>query len=130
MFGSTLYVGGDFERIAGKRRRNIAAFKASSSRLTPWRPSLSSPRGREYSGVADSGIARSGSVVYVGGSFDHVNGVRTRHIAAIDARTGARLPWAARVTGTGIVEAVAVSSEAVYVSGYFDEVLTAFPLAR
>ncbi|MFY8001756.1 MAG: hypothetical protein ACOVSW_24400 [Candidatus Kapaibacteriota bacterium] len=70
-------------------------------------------------------IAISGTTIYVGGSFTQAtdapaNGGMTatrNFIAAIDATTGALLPW--NPNANGLVFALAVSGTNVYVGGFF-----------
>jgi hypothetical protein len=65
-----------------------------------------------------------GSTVYLGGSFQNaiVDGrqVRRKWLAAIDARTGALLPWAPATDGT--VWALAAAGSSLYISGKFTKV--------
>jgi hypothetical protein len=72
-------------------------------------------------------MVRSGSVVYLGGSFtslaDPVSGVRTtrNRVAALDAVTGALLPW--DPNANGLVDALAVAPDGtVYLGGDFTTV--------
>ncbi len=84
--GGTMYVGGKFgamENAARSRtvpRRNIMAFSAENGRLD----GDFTPR---FDGNVFA-IRAIGDSVYVGGSFDHVNGVRRPGLAKLDARTG------------------------------------------
>lgn len=70
-------------------------------------------------------ITHKGSTIYVGGDFDHVTDAQgttfTRHgAAAVDATSGAVLPWNPRVRGS--VYKLKVSKEGVYIGGSFGKV--------
>ena len=123
-YGSTLYLGGNFRHIGGAARSGLAAFDLKTGKLTAW-----SPRVRpEVADLPDPGevntIAVSGSTVYVGGYFTAVGGRPRSSLAAVDARTGAVLPWHANLRGRltggiGQADALSVAGDTVYVGGEF-----------
>ena len=65
--GSTLYIGGDFDRLngAGVNRSNVAAVDVTNGSVTAWNPGVD---GRVNT------IAVAGSTVYLGGLFTAVGG--------------------------------------------------------
>lgn len=69
-------------------------------------------------------VAYAGSTLFVGGNFTEAvargRTVRRHHLAAIDARTGALLPWDPDPDDQ--VKAIAVSGQSVYVAGAFDRI--------
>ncbi|MGH3646013.1 MAG: hypothetical protein ACRDTM_02375 [Micromonosporaceae bacterium] len=69
-------------------------------------------------------VAYRGSVVYVGGRFESAqvgdNTVERSRVAAVDARSGRLLSWAPRTDG--VVHAIAVYGESVYLAGNFRRV--------
>ena len=68
-------------------RSNILAYDLTTGNLiTSWAPALNA-QGMEIKASTD------GSTIYVGGDFDQVNGQWRSRIAALDAQTGALLPW-------------------------------------
>ncbi len=81
---SRLYVGGLFDRVAGQRRDNVAAFDLTSGNLTGWDPM-----------AADrvSVIAVDNTGAYLGGDFTSVGGARRKNLAAFDLATGAATGW-------------------------------------
>ena len=82
--GGTMFVGGHFDTVAsGTRtltRDSLFSFNSSTNAIT---------------GLSDTfdgdvwALAPSGSSLYVGGTFKHVNGVARRSVVKIDATTGA-----------------------------------------
>jgi hypothetical protein len=66
-------------------------------------------------------VAVDGLTVYLGGEFNAVgNGVRS-NLAAVNAATGALLPWNPAPDGTGIT-ALAVAGDTVFVGGQFETI--------
>lgn len=100
--GSTVYVGGVFDRVGGKRRTLVAALNAESGRVTAWAPQL----------VDDQvlAIGLGGQNVYVGGFG----------VASSYGRAG-KLRWNSPPGGiSASVNAIAVVGATVYLGGSFD----------
>jgi hypothetical protein len=96
--GATLYVGGNFARVAGRRRSGLAALKAGSGAILPWNPGPAAPEDRNGPSIGALAASPDGSTIYVGGYFTAIGG-RTRLIlAAVDSKSGAALPWRPRAT--------------------------------
>ena len=118
--GNRVYATGEFAqaRPAGAApgtnetaRSNILAYDlATGDLITSWAPTLNA-QGLEIKASAD------GATIYVGGDFDRVNGVVRTRVAAIDAQTGALLPW--NPAPNGRVDAIAVAGGTVYLGGDF-----------
>ncbi|MDD3735366.1 MAG: PQQ-binding-like beta-propeller repeat protein, partial [Candidatus Pacebacteria bacterium] len=113
--GETLYVGGDFTSIGGKKRNGIAALDASTGKVIEgWNP--------DANGISVDALAVSsdGKTLYVGGNFSKIGGKERDNIAALDASTGEVIDdW--NPGADDFVDALAVSSDGktLYVGGYF-----------
>jgi hypothetical protein len=128
--GPLVYVGGIFELLnalivpgsglRGEARRNVGAVDATTGVATPWNPNI-------FEGEVKA-LAVSGSVVYVGGSFEQVGLVGQEairfNVAAFDEGSGLVTPWNPSVRGVNgdVVSALHVSDAVIYVGGRFDEV--------
>jgi hypothetical protein len=96
-------LGGGFTRVSGHVRNRLAEVGADGS-LSSWAPAV-----KQLSGfgcpprcpplVASLAVSPDGSVVYFGGHFGLVNGIPRNNAAAVDAATGATLPWNPDVIG-------------------------------
>ncbi len=86
------------------------AFDPVTGAQLPWRPVLQSASG--IGGTTD--IALHEGVVYMIGDFVRVNGATRGGLAAVDATTGAVLPWAP--IGLLYPRAVAAAGDFVYVA--------------
>lgn len=113
----TLYVGGEFGYVAGTPRNRLASF-GSAGELSGWSPNAD----REVHAIAVSPDFGFGETVYVGGTFNAINGQLRRRIAQIDAQAQptAWNPWGFESVGDHeAVHALHYSSGAVYAGGLF-----------
>jgi hypothetical protein len=85
--GDRVYVGGFFDHVGAAARGNVAALDATSgAAVNAWAPSVD--------GLVNTlATTRDGSIAYVGGAFNNVNGTPRTALAAI-GQDGALLPWA------------------------------------
>ncbi|MCX7047590.1 MAG: hypothetical protein NTX50_19160, partial [Candidatus Sumerlaeota bacterium] len=114
--GTTVYVGGRFDWIGGKRRYSIAALDANSTGVATAWDAMAYKKGDFY-GAHIYALAVSGSTVYAGGEFSFIGGKMRNNIAALDAATGAATAW--NPYADGIVRALALSGETIYAGGEF-----------
>jgi hypothetical protein len=116
----TLYVGGLFNRVAGRQREGIAAFELATGALSAWNPGAS---GSEFETTEVDAIVVAGDTVYVGGSFERMGAARRVSLAAVDAHSGQARPWRADVVDTlgdpGEVHALALRGDRLLVGGLF-----------
>lgn len=77
--GGQIFVSGYIASVDGVRRPRFAAFDLATGGLTPWHPALS---------AAAFALATDGTRVAILGGFKSAGGRNTRHLAAIDLRTG------------------------------------------
>jgi hypothetical protein len=113
------FIAGRFDFVGAQRCSYVAHIRADETLDSGWCPN---PNADVRS------LALDGRTLYIGGFFDNIRG-ETRHlVAALDATTGAVLPWNPDASGTGSregsprVAAVAVSGATIYVGGVFDRV--------
>ncbi len=101
--GSTVYIGGDFSRVGGKPRIQVAAVSATGAQVTSWAPKVT-PDNQVLA------ITARGSSVYLGGF-----GVASSYDAA------GKLRWNSPPGGiSSFVHAIAVVGNTVYLGGSFD----------
>jgi sugar lactone lactonase YvrE len=84
--GQAVFVGGEFNTMAGESHKAIAKLDMSTGLNVPGFNASAS------SYVKDLAVRTDGSTVYVGGNFDQFDGVPTSRLLAMDATTGAILP--------------------------------------
>jgi len=116
--GTTLYVGGSFDQVAGAARHNAAAFNVTSGALTAWNPN---PGGNVA--VLASGTGK----VFVGGAFAGAGTPRAA-VAHLARLNGSRAldtsfhPVLEAAAGTPYVSAIAVRAGTLYLAGNFASV--------
>lgn len=112
--GDLTIIGGEFTKVGGAPRANVAAIRADGTLDPTFNPS---PDGivRALAGSAD------GTTVYIGGRFATAGGAARANLAAVDAATGLAVPtWVADTTGgSPLVQALATSGDRLYVGGTF-----------
>ena len=107
------YVGGTLSGLGSPigQIAHLARIKPDGSLDTSFNPAPNSD--------VDS-LALSGTNLYLAGDFDHVGGQARDSVAAVNAGTGALLPWTAGADGP--VRALAVAGSTVYLGGSFSHV--------
>lgn len=109
--GRTLYVGGEFGRIGGRKRVGLAGVAVASGRVTGWNPSPN----REVDAISTG----RGRAVYVGGDFTRIGGAARNAVAAVDATTGRSLAFNAHASRYDSIYDLVATSRSVFVAGDF-----------
>jgi hypothetical protein len=91
---SAVVLGGHFESVSGMPRTFAASVSIGDGTLQPWAPEIH----RLTPIVLDGGARVSAmyvrdSLLYIGGSFDHVGGLERISIACVNLRTGQPTDW-------------------------------------
>jgi hypothetical protein len=105
---SRVYVGGNFHRIGGAPRKNLAAVGLTSGRALAW-------AGGTNDVVHALGVSASGARVFVGGKFTKVGTATLPHLAVLNALTGAPVAWRAHPPYT--VLGLTANNSFLYVAG-------------
>ena len=112
---NTVYAGGEFGVVGNSPRTRLAAFSTSGS-LLPWAPATDN----YY--VWSMVMTPDQSKVVVGGQMEKIDGVTVNGMAALDATSGAVLPWAANQTiidyDQGAIMGLKTDGEQIYGSGF------------
>jgi hypothetical protein len=124
--GGVVYAGGQFTSVrppgdplgTGEVPRTfLAAFNSSTGALvTSFDPTITGGSAAEV-----TALAVSGNTLYVGGNFNHVNGVYRDNLAAFNLTTGALLSWAPTAFGTVLSIAPSPDGSEIYLGGDFNE---------
>ena len=114
--GTTLYIGGSFTHVVdrsgvSRARGGLAAINTASCDLTGWTANAD---------ANVSSLVVSGTKVYVGGSFTHINGDTRNRLAALDASTADVLAFNPNIDKP--VTALVASATRLYVGGLFNRV--------
>ncbi len=120
---STVFVSGNFNKIANATRTQIAAFDLNGN-ILPWQtPVIDSTLnflGFQLSPFVWS-LAISSTTLYAGGVFNKVGNSTTTFLAAFDINTGSLLPIDFQVDD--IVHDLKIVSSTLYVAGSFENIL-------
>jgi hypothetical protein len=124
--GDYIYVGGKFTKVlrsptgAFFRATNLARFDATTGVGDPsWTPDVT---GADMSKTEVRGLAAAGGKIWVGGTFQAVDGLARRNLAAVSPDTGTVDPTVDALVGSATssgVRAMVASSTKVYVGGGF-----------
>ena len=120
--GSTIYTGGNFQRVANSARTetlsrsHIMSFNATSGAIASFNP--------QFNGIVWA-IEAVGSSVYVGGEFTSVNGVARRGLVKLDAVTGAIDPSFQPPIKSGNVTEIRSVAGRLIIGGTFPKKLAA-----
>ena len=121
--GTTVYAVGKFDNAREPKaapgtaltaRYNVLAYDIETGALLPFAPTVN--------GVIKAVAASpDGSRIYIGGTFNKVNGKDRWNIAALDAKTGELVPGFVPSIGGSGVYALATSGTTVYAGGLFTQ---------
>jgi PKD repeat protein len=114
---SAVYVGGNFRTVSGQPRDYLAAINAADGAVLPWTANTDHV-------VNALAVTSGGSKLVVGGRFTSLAGsTGMRGLGAVDASTGAALPWeaSASVRNAGkdaSITSLVAAGDTVYGTGY------------
>lgn len=111
-----LFVGGDFDEIAGEAQRVQAKVSPAGSLVNGWKPLAQGV-------VRTMAVSNTGAALYVGGLMTSNGGQARNKLASVLAVSGIPTTWAPRVDD-GSVRALAVTAEGsrIYVAGDFTKI--------
>jgi hypothetical protein len=82
--GSTVYVGGEFTRLGGADRENLAALDVRTGAASSWNP---------HADRKVQALLALGHVIVAGGDFSTIGGQKRSGLTALDASSGRATPW-------------------------------------
>ncbi len=110
-----IYLGGGFNDLGGGHRPHLGAVDPLTGTLLPWSPRPGDAYPYLYPQLF--ALARHEGTTYVGGIFGSMGGEPRNDLAAVDASTGAVLPWAPDPNGP--IETIAAMGRTIWVGGTF-----------
>jgi hypothetical protein len=123
MYGSDLYVVGDFNTVNGDTtRKGGAAFNLETGQASGWDPELP-----DFQSLNEIEIV--GDYAYVGGYFTAIKGDESKnHLAQLDLSTGAATSWNAGVDG--FVGKIFFANNTLFIGGSFSNVNNGTPRTK
>ena len=106
---SGVYVGGDFQVVNGETRDSLAQLSAETGALGALK--------HRISGGTPRALGVGHGRLYMAGLFDGVDGASRGNVAAFSLTDGSLSSWAPRTDD--LVEALAVTSDRIYLGGSF-----------
>ncbi len=119
------YVGGRTEWAGGEPRRNLAHILPDGSLDEAFAPDPQVTGVPFFFGSVEAlAIDTTAGVLFVGGRFDTVDGQPREDLAALNAETGAVLPFSVDFTGSDVngVVALLYKNDVLYAGGFFTSV--------
>lgn len=123
MIGSTVYAVGQFDNarepmalpgVGRTPRSNVLAYDINTGALLPFAPAVN--------GVVKAvAAAPDGTRIYIGGTFNSVNGQARWNFAALDAATGQLVPGFTPAIGGSGVFGITAQGSTVYAGGLFTQ---------
>lgn len=106
---NTLYVGGNFDHIAGQARRFLAAVDTDTGAATAFDPEP------DFGALQ---LVTAGAVVYAGGYFRSIGGASRSGLAALNANDGSATAWDAHCPAAEVT-ALGLTGSTLYIAGTF-----------
>jgi len=116
--GNTLFVGGSFSTIGGVNVNRLAQLDLRTCKVSTYHALGGAINGAVYA-IA---VSPATNTLYIGGAMTAIGSSPRQHFAALNATTGAVLPWVADTDLTGRAITVNPDGTKVAIGGDFDTV--------
>ncbi len=128
VYGSKLYVAGDFNMLGDSSRNKLAAVNKISGGIDSWDPSPSHWTDPIYLNI--NSIISYGNLLFIGGNFTSIGGQNRRSLAQVDTTTGIATSWDAQIDPyisqsifsndtSSFISALYVKGDTLYAGGSF-----------
>ncbi len=112
-----VYAGGRFTRIGGAGRNLLARLDPVTGQALAWNPNVTRSITNPLMTYVST-IATHNNLVYVGGSFETVDGQVRKNLVALDSATARATAWSPNPSGE--VKVLMVRGNTLYVGGSFN----------